>query len=211
MILDRFRVDGKVAIVTGSSRGLGKAIALGLAEVGADVMVISRHMRDLGPVARAIEELGRRALPLEADISLLPDHERIVKICIKKLGRIDILVNNAGTVIRNLAVDVREEDWDHLFNTNLKGCFFLAQKVGLRMIEQGEGGKIINVTSIRANVAKPGNSTYGASKAGLLYLTKAMALEWVEYGINVNGISPGNSIFLLSDRRNSNGFSIAFQ
>ena len=191
MTLDRFRLDKKIAIVTGSSKGMGKAIAIGLAEAGADVLVISRHGNELEPVVKLIEKLGRRAVAVEADVSVLADHKRIVETCLKELGRIDILVNNAGTIKRNLALDVQEEDWNHVLDTNLKGSFFLAQKVGAQMVKQGQGGKIINVTSVRANPAIPATATYGASKAGLLHLTKTMALEWVEHGINVNSIGPG--------------------
>jgi NAD(P)-dependent dehydrogenase (short-subunit alcohol dehydrogenase family) len=191
MILDRFRLDGKAAIVTGSSKGLGKAIALGLAQAGSDVMVMSRHGKELAPVVQDVKNLNRKAIAVEADVSLLPDHDRIVQTCLEELGRIDILVNNAGTIKRNLALDVQEEDWDHVLDTNLKGSFFLAQNVGAQMVKKGQGGKIINVTSIRANPAIPATATYGASKAGLLHLTKTMALEWVEYGINVNSIGPG--------------------
>jgi len=191
MILDQFRLDGKTAIVTGSSKGMGKAIAIGLAEAGADVLVNSRHGNELEPVVEHIQGLGRKAVAVEADISVLADHKRIVETCIQGLGRIDILVNNAGTIKRNFVLDVREEDWDHVLDTNLKGGFFLAQQVGKYMIKQGAGGKIINVTSIRANPAIPATATYGASKAGLLHLTKTMALEWIEHGINVNSIGPG--------------------
>jgi len=191
MILDRFKLDGKVAIVTGSSKGMGKAIALGMAEAGADVMVVSRHIEELSPVRQEIERLGRKSTALAADVSLLSDHDRIVAACVQELGSVNILVNNAGTIKRNSAVDVREEDWDQVVNTNLKGSFFLAQKAGAQMIRQGKGGKIINITSIRANPAVPGTVTYGASKAALLHVTKTLALEWIPYGINVNSIGPG--------------------
>lgn len=190
MILDKMILTGKVAIVTGASRGLGKAMALGLAEAGADSAIVSRSMPDLKKVADEISRLGRRVLPISADISNLKDINSMVEKVVQEFGRIDILVNNAGTTIRMFCEDFTESAWEKVMALNLKGAFFCAQAVGKVMIKQ-RSGKIINVSSLLSVIGVPRAVAYSASKGGISQITKTMAVEWAKYNINVNAIGPG--------------------
>jgi NAD(P)-dependent dehydrogenase (short-subunit alcohol dehydrogenase family) len=190
-VLMAFRLEGKVALVTGASRGLGRAMALGLAGAGADVALLGRERATLEPVAREIEsELGRRAecVPLDVgDVEAIP---AAVEGIAQRLGRIDILVNNAGMNIRNATLDFTPEQWDTVLDTNLKGAFFITQQVGRLMIRQG-GGKILNISSMTAFLGVPTVPAYAASKAALQQLTRLLAVEWAEHNIQVNAIAPG--------------------
>ena len=188
--MSQFSLDGKVGIVTGASRGLGKGIALGFAEAGADVVVVSRNLSDVELVKEQIEKIGRRGLALEVDVSKAKDIGLMVDKCIEKFGKVDILVNNAGIGARSALVDVKEEDFDRIMNINLKGAFFCAQRVAKEMIKRG-GGRIINIASVGGEIAFPERGIYRSLKAALIHLTKTMALEWVQHGINVNAIGPG--------------------
>jgi len=190
MILDRMALTGKVAVVTGASRGLGKAMALGLAEAGADLVLTSRGMPELRTVAQEISQLGRRALPIRADISSLKDINTMVEEAVGEFGRIDILVNNAGIIIRMSPENFTEEAWDEVMDVNLKGVFFCAQAVGKVMIKQ-RAGKIINTASLLSVIGGPNIAAYGASKGAVSQLTKTLAIEWAKYNINVNAIGPG--------------------
>ena len=185
----RFELSGRVALVTGAARGLGRAISLALAHAGADVALGLRDVRaDLG-LAEEIRKMGRKALPLQMDMSRMDQISRAVDDAAKEFGRIDILVNNAGIAPENLAENVREQDFDATLAVNLKGTFFASQAVGRLMIQQ-ESGKIINMSSQAGFAALPTESIYCMTKAGIAHLTKCLAVEWGKYGINVNAVAP---------------------
>ena len=190
VILDDFRLDGKVAIVTGASRGLGRAMALGLAEAGADVAVVARNEELLRSVADEIRALGRRSLVVPADLTQLDQIDAMVATVRDEFGRIDILINNAGTINRAPAEEYTPGMWDEVMAINIRGAFFCAQAVAKVMIEQG-GGKIINTASLLSAIGVPLIPGYTASKGGVGQLTKSLAVEWAKYGINVNAIAPG--------------------
>ena len=189
MILDQFRLDNKVAMVTGCNRGLGKAMALGLAEAGADIAGVF-HSTASG-VETEITALGRRFAGIQADLGNPGSVQSIVDQAVEKLGRVDILVNNAGTIRRNPALEFTEDDWDQVMNVNLKSLFFLSQAAAKRMVEQGDGGKIINVASMLSFQGGILVSSYTASKSGVMGLTRLLANEWADKGIQVNAIAPG--------------------
>jgi len=184
-----FRLDGKVAIVTGSSAGLGAGIATRLAESGADVVVTSRRQDSLADVAGVVDAAGRRCLPLEMDVLDLRSIEAMVARAKRTFGRIDILVNNAGINIRGPALGVTEEQWDAVVDTNLKGLFFCSQAVAREMMPQGNGS-IINLASTMGVVTMENRATYCASKGGAVLLTKQLAVEWAPHGIRVNAVAP---------------------
>jgi 2-deoxy-D-gluconate 3-dehydrogenase len=189
MILDQFKLDGKVAIVTGSSRGLGQAIALGLAEAGADVAVVD--VLDMDDTKAQIEKLGRRCVTIKADLSKKEAADEIAAKTVEQLGGIDILFNNAGIIRRAPFSDFSEKDWDDVMNINLRGLFFLSQAVVKVMIQQGRGGKIINTASMlsfQGGILVP---SYTASKSGVMGLTRLMACELAQHNINTNAIAPG--------------------
>jgi 2-dehydro-3-deoxy-D-gluconate 5-dehydrogenase len=190
-VLKAFRLDGKVALVTGASRGLGKAMALGLAGAGSDVALAGRDRATLEPVAQEIERsLGRKALPVALDVARLDAIPEAVDTVLASFGRIDILINNAGMNIRKPTLDYTPDDWDAVLDTNLKGCFFLTQQVARGMIEAG-GGKILNIGSMTAFLGIPTVPAYTATKAALQQLTRMLAVEWAEHNIQVNAIAPG--------------------
>ncbi len=190
MTIDRFTLSGKVALVTGASRGIGKAIALGFAEAGADVAICSRKLEDLEPVAAEIEKAGRAALAVATDVTKREDVEKFVGEAHTKFGKIDVLVNNAARSIMSPIIHLREDGWDKIIDTNLKSCFLFAQAVGQIMMGQG-GGAIINVSSTAGQAAAPMLGAYSVSKAGVDMLTKALAKELGGVGIRANAISPG--------------------
>jgi 2-deoxy-D-gluconate 3-dehydrogenase len=190
MILDLFSLKGKTAIVTGAGAGLGEAMAIGLAEAGADVAGV-----DFGnPPERAaaeIRRLGRRFLAIAADLGSIEPVQRIVDAVVAEFGRVDILVNNAGTIRRAPALEFTEKDWDDVMNVNLKTVFFLSQAVGRQFVKQGTGGKIVNIASLLAFQGGILIPSYTASKSGVRGLTQLLANEWAPHGINVNAIAPG--------------------
>lgn len=187
---DRFDLSGRVAVVTGAGRGIGKAIALGLAEAGADVGLVSRTPVELERTADEIQGIGRKAAAVSADLTKVREIPHIVEEFIRAFGHIDILVNNAGINIPQDAVDVTVEAWDRIMDINLKASFFMAQSVGREMIRRGRGGRIINITSQTGSVALLKRAAYCASKAGLNLVTKVLALEWAPHGILVNAVAP---------------------
>jgi dehydrogenase/reductase SDR family protein 4 len=187
---DDFSLKGKVALVTGGSRGIGKAIAVGLAKAGADLALASRKLPDLEEVAKEIKAAGRKSLAVAAHVGRLEEINNLVSKVKDEFGRIDILINNAGTnPTMDQAMELEERAWDSIMNLNLKGLFFLSQAVAKLMKEQG-GGKIINVASIEG--ITPGIlPVYAISKAGVIMATKVMAQQWAKYNIRVNAIAPG--------------------
>ena len=185
-----FELNGKSAIVTGAGRGIGKAVALGLARAGAEVGLVARSRDELELVAEEVRSLGRRTKCISADLTQVRDLPAIVAQMADALGQVDILVNNAGINIPQEALDVDEESWNRIMDINLKAAFFMAQAVGKVMIEQGRGGRIINVSSQTGSVALIKRSAYCASKAGLNLITKVLALEWARYDIRVNAVAP---------------------
>ena len=189
--LEQFHLEGKVALITGGSRGIGRSIALGLAEAGSDVVLASRKLPDLESVAREIAYRGRKALAIAANVRHLPEIENLVKKAMDEFGHIDILVNNAGTNPTFGSVfDVDEGVWDVTMGLNLKGYFFLSQAVGRIMKEKG-GGSIINVASTAGIHPDLGLGVYSITKAGVIMLTQVLAQEWGQYNIRVNAIAPG--------------------
>lgn len=187
--LDRFSLEGRRALVTGGSRGLGEAIALGLAEVGADVAVVGRTRDDLVRVARRIRETGRGAAAIQADLTKVADAQRMVAEAEETLGPLDILVNNAGVNIPRPALGVTEEEWDLVLDTNLKGLFFAAQAAGRRMVQRRRG-RIVNIASQMGLVGFYLRAAYCSSKAGVVNLTRVLAVEWAPYGVTVNAVAP---------------------
>ncbi|XUU61922.1 2-dehydro-3-deoxy-D-gluconate 5-dehydrogenase KduD [Erythrobacter sp. HA6-11] len=183
-----FDLSGKVAVVTGANTGIGQAIAVALAKAGADIALVARS--DPSKTAGLIEETGRRALVVKADLSSTEPCERIVSETVSGLGGLDILVNNAGIIRRNDALDFTEDDWDAVMNTNLKVLFFLTQAAGRHMAEQG-GGSVINIASMLTFQGGIRVASYTASKSGVGGLTKLLANEWAAKNITVNAIAPG--------------------
>jgi NAD(P)-dependent dehydrogenase (short-subunit alcohol dehydrogenase family) len=184
-----FDLSGKVAIVTGAGRGMGYAMSRALAEYGADLAICSRSVSELERAKEEIEKLGRKVLIQKMDVSKISEIYAMADAALKSFGHIDILVNNAGINIPQWAVDVTEEAWDAILDTNLKGLFFCAQAVGKVMIQQRRG-KIINISSQTGTVAIPQRAAYCSSKGGVNLLTKLLAIEWAQYNINVNAIAP---------------------
>lgn len=188
MSVSPFDLSGKVAVVTGANTGIGQAIALALAEAGADIAAVGRTPAE-ETVAKA-RALGRKAEIISADLSTIEPVGRVVDEAVEKLGGLHILVNNAGIIRRNDSVDFTEEDWDAVIDTNLKSVFFLCQAAGRHMITQGSG-KIINIASMLTFQGGIRVPSYTASKSGIGGLTKLLANEWSAKGINVNAIAPG--------------------
>jgi 2-dehydro-3-deoxy-D-gluconate 5-dehydrogenase len=190
MSLTAFSLDGKIAIVTGATSGLGQAIAVALAEAGADVAGVGSSGR-FDETRPAVEKAGRQFLGITADLSKMEAIGQIVGQTREHFGRIDILVNNAGIVRRTQCIDLSEKDWDDVLQVNLKAVFFLSQAVARVFIEQGGGGKIINIASMLSYQGGIRIPSYTAAKSGLAGITRSMANEWAPKGINVNAIAPG--------------------
>ena len=187
--LPSFRLDGQVALVTGAARGLGRAIALALAEAGASVAVGLRDQAQDSGVVAEIEKLGAKALPLQMDTGDLEQIRVAMNMVMAHFGRFDLLVNNTGVAPVNLALDVTEADFDRTLRINLKGTFFACQTAARIMKEHG-GGRIVNMGSQAGAVALPTESVYCMTKAGIAHLTKCLAVEWGQFGINVNAVAP---------------------
>lgn len=186
-----FLLDGKVAWVTGASRGLGRHIALALAEAGAKVALTARTEAALTHVRREIEDRGGEAVTAPASVDSADAVRRACAAVAERSGRIDVLVNNAGiSPSFESSVDLSEDDWRKVIDVNLTGAFFCAQEAGRRMVSQGHGS-IINVSSIHATVGHPRLAAYAASKGGLEALTRCLAVDWADKGVRVNAISPG--------------------
>jgi len=184
-----FKLNGKVAIITGAARGLGRACALALAHEGADIALGLRDVTTAAELEQEIKAMGRKVIRLQMDVSDLQQINDAVSLVVKTFGKIDILVNNVGIAPGNPAEKVTEEDFDNTINLNLKGTFFTAQAVGKQMIEQGSG-RIINMSSQAGFIALDDESVYCMTKAGVNHLTKNLASEWAKYNINVNAVAP---------------------
>ncbi|MHB0946223.1 MAG: SDR family NAD(P)-dependent oxidoreductase [Sedimentisphaerales bacterium] len=191
-VVDRFKLDGKTALVTGAGQGLGRAFAHGLAEAGANVAIVDINADNASKVASEIKAIGRKSLMIKADTSKHSDAYDMVEQVISAWGRLDITVNNVGVALDIKDVtDVTEQDWDRILNINLRGTFFCAQAEAKAMIPNGYG-KIINIASICGYIVWPRpQALYSISKAGIIHLTRCLAAEWIKYGIRVNSISPG--------------------
>jgi 2-deoxy-D-gluconate 3-dehydrogenase len=189
MILEKFQLEGRVAIVTGCNTGLGQGMARALAQAGADIVGV--NVSDPKETRAEIEGLGRRFMDLRANLSDISCLEGLVVEALKLKGRIDILVNNAGIIRREDAIKFSEKDWDDVVNLNLKTVFFFSQAVARQFIAQGRGGKIINVASMLSFQGGVRVPSYTASKSGVTGITRLMANEWAAQRINVNAIAPG--------------------
>jgi 2-dehydro-3-deoxy-D-gluconate 5-dehydrogenase len=206
-ILEAFGLDGKVAIVTGSERGLGRGMAVALAEAGADIVGVT-YVASAPETAAAVQGAGRRYVHVQADLSSTEPVARIVSSALLAFGRIDILVNNAGIIARNDALAFTEKEWDDVMNVNLKSAFFLCQAVARTFLEQGTGGKIVNIASMLSFQGGIRVPSYTASKSGIKGLTMLLANEWAKHGICVNAIAPGymatdNTSQLRADEKRS--------
>ncbi|MGQ0843835.1 MAG: SDR family NAD(P)-dependent oxidoreductase [Sporichthyaceae bacterium] len=183
-------LKGKVALVTGGNRGIGRAIALGLAEAGADVVLAARDTTTLSAVAKEIEAVGARADFNVVDIADGPAVRAMVDGAVERLGRLDIVVNNSGIVSSKALLELDEDEWDRVLNTNLRGTFLVTQATGRHLVAQGSG-KVINIGSNFAFKGVANHAAYCASKAAVIAFTKCMAVEWARHNIQVNALAPG--------------------
>ncbi|MGB9804601.1 SDR family NAD(P)-dependent oxidoreductase [Desulfofundulus sp.] len=198
MNLPTFSLNGKVALVTGSTKGIGYGIALALAQAGADLVIVSRNQADCDRVAGEVRGTGRRAIGVATDVTQNDQVQSLVERTMAEYGRIDILVNNAGTAITKRAEDLTEADFDRVVALDQRAVFFVAQAVGRQMIRQG-GGRIINVASILGLVGERQVLPYCVAKGGVIQMTRALALEWAKYNINVNALCPGYVITPMNE------------
>ena len=206
MILDLFKLDGKVAIVTGANTGLGQGMCIALAEAGAKVCGVAR--RSCEDTKKAVEEKGGEFFEIIADLGTTDHIDHIISEAKNKFGKIDILVNNAGIILREDAINVTEADWDKVIDINEKVVFFLAQAAAKEFIAQGTGGKIVNICTMLSYQGGIRVPAYTSSKSAVLGMTRALANEWAGYNINVNGIAPGymatnNTTQLRNDSKRS--------
>lgn len=189
MILDKFKLEGKIAIVTGASTGLGQGMALALAGAGADIVGVDYvGMLD---THEKVEALGRKFLSIEANLMSTAPIQGIIDRTVEVFGKVDILINNAGIIRRDDAIDFSEKDWDDVININLKTVFFFSQAAARQFIKQGTGGKIINIASMLSFQGGIRVPSYTASKSGVMGITRSMANEWAKHNININAIAPG--------------------
>ncbi|SFG71846.1 2-deoxy-D-gluconate 3-dehydrogenase [Priestia megaterium] len=189
MAVDLFSLDGKVAAITGATRGIGRSMAIALAEAGSDIALLQRSKEFLG-VKEEIERLGRKCFIVNCDLENASEVSEAISSVVAYFGKLDILINNAGIQRRSSAVDFAEEDWDAVMNVNLKTVWLLCQQAGRQMLKQGSG-KIINMASLLSYQGGITVPAYAAAKGGVAQLTKALSNEWAAKGVNVNGIVPG--------------------
>jgi len=191
MILEKFSLKGKSGIVTGGGTGLGKGMATGLVQAGAEILIVGRRKDVLEKTAKELRQFGGPVVPFPADLSKMEEIPKIVDRAIQEFGKIDFLFNNAGTIHRGPVEQCGEADWDVVIQTNLKGPFFLAQAVAKTMIAAKRPGSIINTASLIAFIGGKNVPAYAASKGGINQVTKSMANGWAQFGIRVNAIGPG--------------------
>lgn len=203
MLFNNKALQGKVAIVTGSTRGIGRAIAEAYARAGCSVVVTSRSQADCEKVAEDLSKLGGQVLPVYVDVSNIDSINLLVEKVIAYFGKIDVLVNNAGTAITKKSEELTPSDWDRVIDTNLKGVFFCTQAVARSMIHR-KSGKIINVASVLGLVGEQLVLSYCVAKGGVVQMTRALALEWAKYNIQVNSICPGYMRTSMNEKELSN-------
>ncbi|RBP02188.1 SDR family NAD(P)-dependent oxidoreductase [Rossellomorea aquimaris] len=189
MYLPSFALNDKLAAVTGAGRGIGRALSIGLAEAGADVVLLSRTRNDLEDTASEIEKLGRRAYIIPTDVTSREEIRKAISYIENQNRSIDILINNAGMNIRSTALEVTDQEWQTIMDTNLKSAFMMSQEAGKHMMEKNQG-KIINIASVAGHVALRTGVVYASTKAAMIQMTKVLAMEWGKYNINVNSIGP---------------------
>lgn len=183
-------LTGKVALITGGSRGIGAQIARDYAKNGADVVIVSRNKEKCEEIAHEITQMDRKALAISADVTKMSDIQSMINATIDVFGKLDILVNNAGVNSTNPVLEATEEEWDFIYNVNLKALYFCSQQAAKVMIPQ-KNGKILNLSSIGGSRAYRNIAAYGASKAAVMHLTRTFSNEWARYNILVNSIAPG--------------------
>ena len=191
--MNLFDLTGEVAVIIGGSRGIGFAISKGLAQAGASLVIASSKNENAKKAAGTLKAEGFEAMPVQTDVNDMQSIAALVPNVMSAFGKIDILVNSAGVVLRKPAEEVSAEEWDSVFDVNLKGLFFCCQMIGKEMIKKRKG-KIINISSDASQLVRSGLSVYSISKAGLSHLTKALAVEWAKYNIQVNAIGPGTTL-----------------
>jgi NAD(P)-dependent dehydrogenase (short-subunit alcohol dehydrogenase family) len=190
MKTDLFSLEGKVAVVTGGTSGIGRALSLGLADAGADVVATARRQQQVDDTATEIEKRGRKSLHVASDVGDRATLEKLRDAVLEKFGRVDILVNCAGIIKRTPTLDLPEEEWTNIINTNLTGTLRACQVFGRAMLERGYG-RIVNIASLNSFVALSEVAAYAASKAGVASLTRSLAVEWSKKGVTVNAVAPG--------------------
>jgi NAD(P)-dependent dehydrogenase (short-subunit alcohol dehydrogenase family) len=197
--MDMFDLSGRIAIVTGGNQGIGFGIAQGLAGAGATVVIANRRAAEGQKAAETLRKDGYNAIAISTDVSQKASIAAMVEKVIAEYKKIDILVNNAGIVIRKPLEDFEENEWDTIHNTNLRGLFLCCQLVGREMIKRKKG-KIINISSVLSQMVQSGRGVYATTKAGISHLTRALAMEWSRYNINVNAIGPGLTITPINEK-----------
>ena len=199
MDVSKFRLDGRVAVVTGGTSGLGRSIALALSAMGADVIPVGRRIDKVEQTTSEIASQGSRTLAIAADVTRLEELDSLVQAVVEKFGRIDILINSAGAHLKKPAFEVDSDEWDLIQTTNLKATFFTCQRFAKVMRNQG-GGSIINLSSVASFTDFEGTSVYGSSKAAVDKLTASLACEWAPFGIRVNAIAPGVFVTPMNEK-----------
>lgn len=202
-IQDLLKLDGKVALVTGAGRGLGKSMALALAEAGSDVICVARTKEQIGETCAGIEGFGRKGMAIPTDITSSRSVDQMCTAAMSEFGKIDILVNNAGISIAKPFCEVTDEEWDQVMNINLRGAFYCSRAVGRGMMGRRQG-KVINISSILGIRGYQHFVSYCVSKGAMTQFTRALALEWARYNINVNAIAPGTFLTPFNEETYSN-------